>query len=108
MNLKTGRYEQLIDRMLDGTRRVLPGDAFEIQREKVDESEGDLVLSRYLQKVISKAFRTLPADAEMLLVTLDRLNLPYHNYLDIQDCISYRRRVQKPSYESSQILCKIM
>ena len=110
MNLKTGLYEQLIDGMLDGSLRALPGSAFEIQREKVDESEGHVVLSRYLQKVLRKALRSLPArnrlqsqialvnrvialvgemtgdaaldgaalpaDTEMLLAILDRLNLP--------------------------------
>jgi len=107
---KTGLYEQLIDGMLDGRLRALPGGAYEVQREKVDESEGHVVLSRYLQKVIRKALRSLPArnrlesqialtnriiallgemtgdaaldgaalpaDTEMLLAILDRLNLP--------------------------------
>jgi superfamily II DNA or RNA helicase/HKD family nuclease len=47
--------------MLDGSLRALPGGAYEVQREKVDESEGHVVLSRYLQKVIRKALRSLPA-----------------------------------------------
>ena len=107
---KTGFYEQLIDVVLDGSLRELPDGAYEIQREKVDEAEAHAVLSRYLQKVIMKALRSiparnrlenqialanriialigeitgdaaldgaaLPADTEMLLAILSRLNLP--------------------------------
>jgi hypothetical protein len=58
---KTGLYEQLIDVMLDGRLRELPDSAYEIQREKVDEAEAHAVLSRYLQKVIRNALRSLPA-----------------------------------------------
>jgi superfamily II DNA or RNA helicase len=110
MNPKTGLYEQLIDVMLDGRLRALPGNVFEVQREKVDEAEAHVVLSRYLQKVIRKVLRSLPArnrlenqvaltnriialigeltgdadlgeaalpaDTEMLLAILARLNLP--------------------------------
>ena len=61
MNPKTGLYEQLIDVMLDGRLRALPGGAFEVQRERVDEAEAHVVLSRYLQKVIRKVLRSLPA-----------------------------------------------
>ena len=107
---KTGLYEQLIDGVLDGRLRGLPAGVYEIQREKVDEAEAHAVLSRYLQKVIIKALRslparnrlenqialtnriialigeitgetaltgaTLPAETEMLLAILARLNLP--------------------------------
>jgi hypothetical protein len=59
MNPKTGLYERLIDVMLDGRLRELPGSAYEIQREKVDEAEAHAVLSRYLQEVIRNALRSL-------------------------------------------------
>lgn len=50
MNPKTGLYEQLIDVMLDGRLRALPGSIYEIQRERVDEAGAHVVLSRYLQR----------------------------------------------------------
>jgi hypothetical protein len=46
MNPKTGLYEQLIDVMLDGRLRALPGSVYEIQRERVDEAEAHVVLYR--------------------------------------------------------------
>jgi hypothetical protein len=61
MTPKTGLYEQLIDGVLDGRLRGLAAGVYEIQREKVDEAEAHAVLSRYLQKVIIKALRSLPA-----------------------------------------------
>lgn len=49
MNPKTGLYEQLIDVMMDGRLRALPGSAYEIKWERADEAEAYDVLSRYLQ-----------------------------------------------------------
>ncbi len=62
MNLKPGIYEQLINALLDGALQKLPVERYKSLSEKIDSAESHAILSKYLQKVIQRTLRSLPAE----------------------------------------------
>lgn len=62
MNLKTGLYEQLIDKLLDGKLQKLPVEQSKFFTEKIDSVEAHIILSKYLQKVTQRTLRSLPME----------------------------------------------
>ena len=65
MTLKTGLYEQLINMLLDSAVKKLSDGYYEIQKEKIDEAEAHVVLSKYLQIVIQQSLRSLPVERRL-------------------------------------------
>ncbi len=65
MTLKTGLYEQLINMLLDSAVKKLSDGHYEIQKEKIDEAEAHVVLSKYLQIVIQQSLRSLPVERRL-------------------------------------------
>ncbi|MDD5434248.1 MAG: DEAD/DEAH box helicase family protein, partial [Nitrospira sp.] len=58
MILKTGLYEQLINILVDAGLSRLSSGQYEIQREKIDDAEAHVVLSKYLQKIIQQSLQS--------------------------------------------------
>lgn len=65
MNLKPGIYEQLISTLLDGALEALPANRYNALSEKIDHAESHAILSKYLQKIIQGALRSLPAEERL-------------------------------------------
>lgn len=62
VDLKPGIYEKLIDTLLEGALRELPAERYGAASERIDHAESHAILSRYLQKIIRRALRSLPAE----------------------------------------------
>lgn len=54
MTLETGLYEQLVNRLILEELSVLEGRGFGVERGEVDGAESHAILSRYLQKILSR------------------------------------------------------
>lgn len=65
MKIKPGLYEKLINIAFDHTLRELQGNKYQIKREKVDEAEAHVILSKYLQKQIQQALRSFPSTGRL-------------------------------------------
>jgi superfamily II DNA or RNA helicase len=65
MKLKLGLYEKLINIAFDNTLCELQENRYQIKREKVDEAEAHVILSKYLQKQIQHALRSFPSTGRL-------------------------------------------